>query len=278
MINFHKKNLFSLLKSTPKSLKVAYLVLPGINSLVNNINLLISSFFNIALKLVKFLFSFTFYLLFSLINILFQFIILTILLPYLLYRLLLLEKEDGTNPVSVFFRKVFEYEKIKPILGFNLGVFMILVNTVNTNNYSINGSSSEFIFEEKNTQIHTNTTLIKPIDGHITKGYFWGHWAIDIVNELGTPIHPINEGRVIEVSYGDGGYGNKIVVQHDLGRTSLYAHLKIINVSVGDQVQRQTILGYVGLTGWTTGPHLHLEIWEDGVPINPITVLPAYDK
>jgi murein DD-endopeptidase MepM/ murein hydrolase activator NlpD len=70
------------------------------------------------------------------------------------------------------------------------------------------------------------------------------------------------------------GYGNTVFIDHGNNLTSRYAHLSKIEVKVGDKVNMDTEIGKLGITGRTTGPHLHLEIHENGKAINPLTVLP----
>jgi murein DD-endopeptidase MepM/ murein hydrolase activator NlpD len=65
------------------------------------------------------------------------------------------------------------------------------------------------------------------------------------------------------------GYGRRVVIAHDDGFESLYAHMGKISVEEGQKVTRQTKLGEVGLTGFTTGPHIHFELHRDGAAVNP---------
>ena len=81
---------------------------------------------------------------------------------------------------------------------------------------------------------------------------------------MGTEIKPVTRGRVVEVSQGRLGWGNTVVIEHEKGLKSRYAHMRDFNVQEGDTVEKETVLGSVGMTGWTTGPHLHLEIYQEG--------------
>lgn len=88
------------------------------------------------------------------------------------------------------------------------------------------------------------------------------HPGIDIRADIGTPIMSLRDGIVVENSYQPGGYGNYIVVEHQVGTASvrsLYAHMKLTAVKIGDKVKAKETIGYVGMTGHTTGPHLHME-------------------
>jgi murein DD-endopeptidase MepM/ murein hydrolase activator NlpD len=71
-----------------------------------------------------------------------------------------------------------------------------------------------------------------------------------------------------------GGYGKKVIIYHGFGYTTVYAHLSSIYVNVGDEVTKGEIIGLMGDTGNSTGPHLHYEVIVDGVPKNPVDFLP----
>ena len=94
------------------------------------------------------------------------------------------------------------------------------------------------------------------------------HTGLDLATSLGTSIYSIAEGTVTYASY-QGSYGNLIIINHGSGVESYYAHCNTINVSVGETVGTETIIGTVGSTGNSTGPHLHLEIRINGTPTNP---------
>lgn len=124
----------------------------------------------------------------------------------------------------------------------------------------------------------TTPTFQLPLTGVITTYYSSYHPAIDIANVYGTPIHPIASGTVIKAGWDNTGYGNMIVIDHGNGYQSLYAHMKAIIVSVNQKVNDSTVIGNIGLTGNTTGPHLHLGISKNGATVNPLTILPPFPK
>jgi murein DD-endopeptidase MepM/ murein hydrolase activator NlpD len=118
--------------------------------------------------------------------------------------------------------------------------------------------------------------LIWPVDGPITSpfGMRWGtlHPGIDIGVPMGTPIAAAASGRVIVAGY-DGGYGNLVVIDNGNGIATAYAHQSSIAVTVGQDVSQGQVIGYVGSTGFSTGPHLHFEVRVDGSPVDPLGYL-----
>jgi len=112
-----------------------------------------------------------------------------------------------------------------------------------------------------------------PTSGYLTQGYYPGHEAIDIGAPTGTPIYAADTGYVSATGW-MGGYGNYVIINHGNGFETLYAHLSQIRVIPGQGVQRGQVIGLVGSTGRSTGPHLHFEIRQGGVKRNPIGFLP----
>ena len=89
------------------------------------------------------------------------------------------------------------------------------------------------------------------------------HTGLDISADRGTPVHATADGTVESAGY-DGGYGNCILIDHGFGIGTRYGHLSGYAISVGQTVKRGQVIGYVGSTGHTTGPHLHYEILLNG--------------
>lgn len=105
-------------------------------------------------------------------------------------------------------------------------------------------------------------------------GYRWGrvHTGIDIANDVGTPIGAARGGRVAFTGW-QGGYGYTIVIEHSNEYSTLYGHLDSFAVSPGQYIQAGQVIGYMGDTGNSTGPHLHFEVRLGGVPVNPMMYL-----
>jgi murein DD-endopeptidase MepM/ murein hydrolase activator NlpD len=120
---------------------------------------------------------------------------------------------------------------------------------------SINSSSSSKLKEYSGY-------YLRPIAGGKKTQGIHGNNAVDLAAPTGTPILASADGQVIIARTGgwNGGYGNYIVVRHSNGTQTLYAHASRINVSVGDSVNQSDVIGAVGSTGKSTGPHLHFEI------------------
>ena len=96
------------------------------------------------------------------------------------------------------------------------------------------------------------------------------HGGMDIAADTGADILAADSGIVIDASYGyNGGYGNMVLIDHGLGLATLYGHCSAIYVSVGQSVAKGEVIAAVGSTGWSTGPHLHIEFRQDGVRQEP---------
>ncbi len=117
-----------------------------------------------------------------------------------------------------------------------------------------------------------------PHPGYLSNQFSTWHTGIDLAAGLGMPIHSITKGVVEDVNFGFLGYGNHITISHEDGWKSLYAHMGRIFVKKGQIVNEENTLGEVGLTGYTSGPHTHLEITHFDKTINPLTILPEISK
>jgi murein DD-endopeptidase MepM/ murein hydrolase activator NlpD len=125
-------------------------------------------------------------------------------------------------------------------------------------------------------QERTDSNLSLPVTGRITSpvglrhdpidGLVRDHKGVDIATPAGTPVRPIAPGMVIFSGYRPG-YGNTVIVRHDDGMTTLYAHNSTNLKSVGEPVDRSSTIAFSGSTGRTTGPHLHFEAWKEGVNV-----------
>jgi murein DD-endopeptidase MepM/ murein hydrolase activator NlpD len=113
-----------------------------------------------------------------------------------------------------------------------------------------------------------------PVLGTITQGYWYGHRAIDIGAPAGSAVLATDGGFISFAGWTDVGYGYLIVVDHANGFATYYAHLSNIYVVEGQAVDRGKVIGAVGNTGNSTGPHLHFEVRRSGIQQNPRAYLP----
>jgi murein DD-endopeptidase MepM/ murein hydrolase activator NlpD len=123
-----------------------------------------------------------------------------------------------------------------------------------------------------------DSAFVQPIQGRLTTPYGFtryvngkfdgSHQAIDLAAVTGTPVQATNDGIVVlaEELYLT---GNSVYIDHGMHLFSQYAHLSKINVRAGDRVKKGDIIGLVGSTGFSTGPHLHFTFWAHNVPVNP---------
>jgi peptidoglycan hydrolase-like protein with peptidoglycan-binding domain len=121
--------------------------------------------------------------------------------------------------------------------------------------------------------------FLRPVPGPIGDGFGAPrssgrrHQGLDFPVPYGTRVGAAGRGTTIYAAYNYGGYGNLVVIQHRLGFTTWYAHLSSITSWVGEQVVGGTRIGYVGSTGYSTGPHLHFEVRRYDTPIDPVPLL-----
>jgi murein DD-endopeptidase MepM/ murein hydrolase activator NlpD len=112
-----------------------------------------------------------------------------------------------------------------------------------------------------------------PVYGWLSQSYRYDHRAIDVAANQGTPVTAADRGVVVRAGWNDQGYGRFVVVDHQIDYVTLYAHLDRILVSEGDVVGQGQVIGTVGSTGNSTGPHLHFEIRDFGRLANPLELL-----
>lgn len=176
--------------------------------------------------------------------------------------------------VGRFARYFSEHKMTRKFLAGNFAAIAIATSflpAVKVQDTSANGDG----IIQVQTQLVTEKGIQAPIDYmKINQGYNFFHKGMDLGGIVGEPIRSIRSGIVTEARYTKDGYGNNVVIDHGNGLVSRYAHLSKIEVKAGERIDMDTEIGKLGLTGRTTGPHLHLEILQDGVAINPLTILP----
>ena len=127
----------------------------------------------------------------------------------------------------------------------------------------------------------TESGMMMPVDGHITSyfGYRYHpilhftrfHAGLDIGASWGSPIVAAGDGRVVAAGWA-GGYGREVQIAHGSGIVSLYGHMSEIVAQPGSFVRQGQVIGYVGSSGLSTGPHVHFEVRMGGTPVNPLGV------
>ncbi len=95
------------------------------------------------------------------------------------------------------------------------------------------------------------------------------HWGVDFVAPRGTPVYATGEG-IVKVAKTSLGYGKWVEIEHSYGYSTRYAHLQDFNIKQGKRVKRGQCIGYVGMSGGATGPHLHYEVLKNRKPVNPV--------
>lgn len=139
------------------------------------------------------------------------------------------------------------------------------------------GKLKEFLAERKKVLEYTPTGW--PTVGRFTSGYGWRrdpltkqrrfHYGVDIANFPGTPVYATASGKVSFAGWRSG-YGLSIIIRHDYGYETMYAHCSVLLVREGQRVRKGQLIARMGRTGRTTGPHLHYEVRINGIKVNPL--------
>lgn len=170
-------------------------------------------------------------------------------------------------------RYLVDHKNIKKLIAANFAVIAI-ATMIFPHSDSIQAQGSENVIIESQTNLNTEKAMIYPV-GQIKVNQTYGvfHKGLDLGGTTNTIITPVMAGIVSYAGWDRSGYGNLVVLQHTNGIESYYAHLSKVTVKTGQVVDTKTELGKMGSTGRATGIHLHLEIYQNGVSINPLTVL-----
>ena len=216
-------------------------------------------------------------------------------------ELQMLELEQRDNEV---YRSIFEATpipdsaRVKEMLAKNeIRLIQSLSNTAlienmrnQLNNLSLRMSFQDQSFTEITVMVKNKEKLlraipaIQPISNKNMKrvasgfGYridpvykdFRLHAGLDFSAPTGTPIYATSDGVVQTAGFNTDGYGNKVVINHGYGFQTLYAHMVRVKAKVGQSVKRGEVIGYIGSTGKSTGPHLHYEVIKRGTKVDPV--------
>lgn len=187
----------------------------------------------------------------------------------------------GSNRVSRLIRTKIESKPITELIGIPLIALTLLFGIVVPQTMA-GFSSAEVYFD---TQVTTVNAIVAPSRFRwplatfgLSQFFSGGHPGLDMTNPAGTPIYPVTSGKVIFAAALPNGYGKHVIIDHGDGMTATYAHMNRIDVTESQIVTKETELGTVGATGWATGNHLHFELSQNGVALNPMEVLPDIKK
>ena len=130
-------------------------------------------------------------------------------------------------------------------------------------------------------ELLNNTPSLKPVQGWLSSGFGYRnesvftdhghhfHKGVDFAARSGSPVISSADGTVTFTGYDENGFGNLVIVDHGYGLKTYYGHLSSIETKIGTTVKKAEIIGRVGNTGKSTGPHLHYEVRIFGIPVNP---------
>jgi murein DD-endopeptidase MepM/ murein hydrolase activator NlpD len=182
-----------------------------------------------------------------------------------------------SHPVSFILRPVISHHRLKTFVGINLvlaTIYMAILQPVSAGSQNGSGNAGPEVVSAGETSLTTRISVQIPLtDFKLTQGFWLLHSGLDMAAPAGTPVKPVMAGKVTETRKDWFGYGNLVIISHGKDFESWYGHLSKIDVMEGEAVDMETVIGEVGSTGRSTGPHLHLEIHEDGRPIDPAPVL-----
>lgn len=194
----------------------------------------------------------------------------------------------GSLAVAWSFRKELKYVLLTFLLVLSTPIMAVIILTQTGINIVSNRLAS---FDAKSQKIEIHNPLDGSVIATIDKEIVWPvkgvitlefgesdfpyqllHTGIDIANpnhQIGDPITPFMEGKVIYAGEIFWGFGKHIIIDNGNNIQSIYAHLDKIYVYVGEEVKPGDVIGAEGQTGWSTGPHLHFQINVFGIPVNP---------
>ena len=203
-----------------------------------------------------------------------------------IYRIVL---ESDPIPASIRqagFGGINRYEPLEGYINSNMMIAASKqVDQISKQLYVQTKSYDELIVKAINKeQMTLNRPAIQPISNKDLRlrssGYGWRihpiagvprfHEGIDFSADTGTDIYATGNGTVVKAGFTTGGYGNLVVIDHGFGYQTLYAHMKNIGVLPGSEVKRGDVIGTVGNTGYSKGPHLHYEVHVNGRHVDPI--------
>ena len=179
-----------------------------------------------------------------------------------------------SHPVSFVLRPLVENRYTRLVPGMVLLIGILWWATPLSLASGIGGQVSINLNIEPEVTIETRVSTQWPMKEFVlTQGFSFFHSGYDMAASVGTRVNPVMTGVILETAKNWYGYGNMILIDHQNGYLSRYGHLAQIWVKEGQEVNMDTTLGLSGSTGRSTGPHLHLEIMDNGRLVSPKVVL-----
>jgi len=184
------------------------------------------------------------------------------------------------NSIRRTLRRLGEHKHLRLTTGVSLILGALTISSAHIVIANLN-TSTDPIIEQYTAQsvsqisLSTMESIRASLDaGILSQGFIPGHYAVDLRSPIKSPIYPIMQGQVTTVvNSNTSGYGKYVIIDHGQNLQSLYAHMDHTTVTEGQTVVTDDIIGYVGITGHTTGPHLHLEVIDHGQRINPLILI-----
>lgn len=189
-----------------------------------------------------------------------------------------------SNQVSRWLRRVFERKSIRRWFGIQILTAMIAVPLTGDilaqvgpshGGVEVDYSLTQEVVSPQGPLTTETRQFILPVERAkaITQRFQAGHPGYDISSYIGDDVYAFTSGRVIQIESGQFGWGKYVVIDHGHNLVSVYAHLQSFSVKIGQFVDTGEKIGEIGMTGYTTGPHLHFEVHDNGVPVSPYVYL-----
>ena len=197
--------------------------------------------------------------------------------------------ESSPIPDSARLKDIEALKEVRMIQ--NLSSTQLLTNLITQlNNLSVRSAFQDKSYVEVSVMVKNKEKLLRAIPAiqplsnnnlnRIASGFgkridpiyktYRVHYGLDFAAPSGTPIYATADGVVKVAGFNSDGYGNKVVIDHGFGYQTLYGHMVRVNVNPGQSVVRGSVIGYVGSTGKSTGPHCHYEVIKNGTKVDPV--------
>lgn len=175
---------------------------------------------------------------------------------------------------SIYRWKIFKKHAARRVVGLQFAGLAMALSVFSIPTHAFDYNMTQLNQTEKLTEVvmTTDSEYVFPLEMTLgmSQSYHGLHPGVDLRAPMGTKIYSLAEGTIVEVEEMLVGYGHFVRIAHKGTISSLYAHLDTVTVKPGQKVDKGQTIGTVGLTGWSTGPHLHLEIHSGENSVNPM--------